>query len=117
MRTVVIALASIVALASIAISTAPAYAQMRGKGGRHSGSEQQTAEQKQKAAEAEKAYKAALDRTPDKKNPTRGGTCVRIRFQVHARRTASAADAPQRQSHRDRRQPRHARLPVAVRMT
>jgi hypothetical protein len=67
MRTVVIALASIVALASIAISTAPAYAQMRGKGGRHSGSEQQTAEQKQKAAEAEKAYKAALDRIPDKK--------------------------------------------------
>jgi hypothetical protein len=67
MRTVVIALASIVALASSAISTAPAYAQMRGKGGKHSGSEQQTAEQKQKAAEAEKAYKAALDRIPDKK--------------------------------------------------
>ena len=56
MRTVVIA------LASVAILTAPAYAQMRGKGGRHSGSEQQT-----KAAEAEKAYKAALDRIPDKK--------------------------------------------------
>ena len=67
MRTVVIALASITALASIAISIAPAHAQMRGKGGRHSGSEQQTAEQKRKAAEAEKAYKAALDKIPDKK--------------------------------------------------
>src|SRR5262245_30475977 len=67
MRDAVIAIASIVALASSAIATAPAYAQMRGKGGRHSGSEQQTAEQKQKAAEAEKAYKAALDRIPDKK--------------------------------------------------
>jgi hypothetical protein len=61
MRTVV------VALASIAILTAPAYAQMRGKGGKHSGSQQQTSEQKQKAAEAEKAYKAALDRIPDHK--------------------------------------------------
>ena len=54
-------------VASIAILTAPAYAQMRGKGGKHSGSEQQTAEQKRKAAEAEKAYKAALDKIPDKK--------------------------------------------------
>ena len=61
MRTVVIA------LASIAILTAPAYAQMRGKGAKHSGSQQQTAEQKQKAAEAEKAYKAALDKIPDQK--------------------------------------------------
>src|SRR5262249_23988594 len=34
-----------------------------------------------------------------------------------ARGTASAADAPQRQSHRGRRQSRHARSPVAVRMT
>ena len=67
MRTVVIALASMIALASIAMSTAPAYAQMRGKGAKHSGSEQRTAEQKQKAAEAEKAYKAALDKIPDKK--------------------------------------------------
>jgi hypothetical protein len=62
MRTVV------VALASIAILNAPAYAQMRGKGGKHSGSQQQTtSEQKQKAAAAEKAYKAALDRIPDQK--------------------------------------------------
>ena len=68
MRTVVIARASIIALASIAISTAPAYAQMRGKGGaKNPASEQQTAEQKRKAAEAEKAYKAALDKIPDKK--------------------------------------------------
>ncbi len=68
MRTVVIALAGIIALPSIAISTAPAYAQMRGKGGaKNPGSEQQTAEQKRKAAEAEKAYKAALDKIPDKK--------------------------------------------------
>jgi hypothetical protein len=68
-RTVVIARASIIALASIAISTAPAYAQMRGKGGggKNPASEQQTAEQKRKAAEAEKAYKAALDKIPDKK--------------------------------------------------
>ena len=68
MRTVVIALAGTVALASIAISTAPAYAQMRGKGGgKHPKAEQQSAEQKRKAAEAEKAYKAALDKIPDKK--------------------------------------------------
>jgi hypothetical protein len=42
---------------------------MRGKGGgaKNPGSEQQTAEQKRKAAEAEKAYKAALDKIPDKK--------------------------------------------------
>jgi hypothetical protein len=41
---------------------------MHGKGdGKHPESEQQTAEQKRKAAEAEKAYKAALDRIPDKK--------------------------------------------------
>ena len=68
MRPVVIARASIIALASIAISTAPAYAQLRGKGGaKNPASEQQTAEQKRKAAEAEKAYKAALDKIPDKK--------------------------------------------------
>jgi hypothetical protein len=68
MRTVVVALASTVALASIAMPTAPAYAQMRGKGGgKHPESEQQSAEQKRKAAEAEKAYKAALDKIPDKK--------------------------------------------------
>jgi hypothetical protein len=68
MRTVVIALASTMAFASIAMPSALAHAQMRGKGGgKHPESTQQTAEQKQKAAEAEKAYKAALDRIPDKK--------------------------------------------------
>ena len=68
MRTAVMALASTIALASIAMPTAPAYAQMRGKGGgKNPASEQQSAEQKRKAAEAEKAYKAALDKIPDKK--------------------------------------------------
>jgi hypothetical protein len=55
-------------LASIAMPTAPAYAQMRGKGGgKHPAAEQQSAEQKRKAAEAEKAYKDALGKIPDKK--------------------------------------------------
>jgi hypothetical protein len=58
---------AVMALAAVAILTAPAYAQMRGKGAKHSASQQQSAEQKQKAAEAEKAYKAALDKIPDKK--------------------------------------------------
>ena len=68
MRAVVIALASTMVLASNAMPTAPAYAQMRGTGGeKNPASEQQSAEQKRKAAEAEKAYKAALDKIPDKK--------------------------------------------------
>jgi len=58
MRTVV------TALAVLAVLIAPVYAQGRGKG-RHSGAHQQTAEQKQKAAETDKAYKAALDRIGD----------------------------------------------------
>ena len=62
MKAVVIALAAIVAL------TAPAYSQKRGKGGgRHAPSQEQTEEQKKKAAEAEKAYHSALDKIPDKK--------------------------------------------------
>ena len=46
---------------------APAYAQMRGKGSRHAGSEQQSAQQKKANAESEKAYSAALGGLPDKK--------------------------------------------------
>jgi hypothetical protein len=61
MRTVVIA------LASLALLAAPAQAQMRGKGAKHAASEQQSAEQKKSAAEAEKSYNAALDGLPDKK--------------------------------------------------
>ena len=61
MRTVVIA------LASIALLTAPAYSQGRGThGGKDPYAEQQRAEQKQKAAEAEKAYNAAVGAIPDK---------------------------------------------------
>lgn len=60
MRTVVIA------LAAIAILTTPAYSQMGGKRSKQSGSEQQTAEKKKKAAELDKAYKDALDKIPDK---------------------------------------------------
>jgi hypothetical protein len=57
----------VAALAAIAILTAPAYAQGRGKGGRRAGgSDQQTEEQKKKNAEADKAYKAALDRIPNR---------------------------------------------------
>jgi hypothetical protein len=55
---------------------APAHAQMRGggKGKQQSAAQQQqNARKKQKAAEAEKAYKAALDRIPTK-NTTRGRT-------------------------------------------
>lgn len=57
----------VIALASIALLTAPAYAQMRGKGSRHAASEQQSAQQKKAAAESEKAYSAALDGLPDRK--------------------------------------------------
>jgi hypothetical protein len=68
MRTVLIA------LAATAVLIAPAHAQMRGGGGgggkgkqQSAAQQQQSAEKKQKAAEAEKAYKAALDRIPDQK--------------------------------------------------
>jgi hypothetical protein len=57
----------VIALASMALLTAPAYAQMRGKGGKHAGSEQQSAQQKKATVESEKAYSAALDALPDKK--------------------------------------------------
>ncbi len=61
MRTVVIA------LATIAVLTAPAYSQSQGNTAKRSGSEQQQSaepkEQKKSAAQSEKAYKAA--QTPD----------------------------------------------------
>jgi uncharacterized protein YecT (DUF1311 family) len=63
MRTVVIV------LATIAILTAPAYSQTGGKRSKQSGSEQQTQtteQKKKKAADLDKAYKAALDKIPDK---------------------------------------------------
>ncbi|MEA2949406.1 MAG: hypothetical protein QOI40_4736 [Alphaproteobacteria bacterium] len=62
MRTVV------VALTTIALLTAPAYAQGRGKGGKHSGSDQTSDEQKKKNADADKAYKSAIQSIPDKKS-------------------------------------------------
>jgi uncharacterized protein YecT (DUF1311 family) len=61
MRTVVIA------LATMAMLTAPAYSQTGGKRSRQTGSEQQTADQKKKSADLDKAYKAAMDKIPDKK--------------------------------------------------
>ena len=60
--------AVVIALATIVVLTAPVYSQGRGKGGgRHAPSQEQTEEQKKKAAEAEKAYHSALDNIPDKK--------------------------------------------------
>ena len=59
MRTVVIA------LASIALLTGPAYSQ-RLKDGKPGPDPQQVAEQKKRAAEEEKAYNAAVGRIPDK---------------------------------------------------
>jgi hypothetical protein len=56
----------VLAVAALALLTAPADAAGRGKGGRHA-ADQQTAEQKKKAAEAEKAYQATLKQMPDQK--------------------------------------------------
>jgi hypothetical protein len=59
--------AVVISLVAIALLTVPAHAQGREKGGKHSASDQQqTQEQKKKNAEAEKAYKAAVDKIPDK---------------------------------------------------
>src|SRR6516165_4568034 len=116
MRTVVIALASIMALASIALSTAPAYAQMRGKGGaKNPGSEQQSAEQKRKAAEAEKAYRPRSTRYRTRRNPTRGEACVRSRLRLRTPRKTTASDARPRRSLRGCRQSRHERARAAAR--
>jgi hypothetical protein len=57
----------VIALATIAILTAPAYAQGRGKASKASNGGQQTEEQKKKATQAEKAYKDALGKIPEQK--------------------------------------------------
>ena len=60
----------VMAMASLALLTAAADAQGRGRGGKR-GADAQTAEHKKKAAETEKAsdegYKAAIERMPDQK--------------------------------------------------
>jgi hypothetical protein len=58
----------VLAIAAIALLAVPAYGQARGKGGKRPEDSQQTQEQKQKNAAAEKAYKDALKRIPDQKN-------------------------------------------------
>lgn len=55
----------VIALASIALLTAPAYSQ-RLKSGKPAADPQEVAEQKKRAAEDEKAYNAAVGRIPDK---------------------------------------------------
>jgi hypothetical protein len=60
MRTVVIA------LASVALLSAPAYSQKLKDSKPPSADPQQVAEQKKRAAEDEKAYNAAVGRIPDK---------------------------------------------------
>lgn len=56
----------VIVLAIIAVLTVPAYSQTGGKRSKQSGSEQSTAEKKKKDADLDKAYKAALDKIPDK---------------------------------------------------
>jgi len=56
----------VIALASIALLTAPAYAQRLRDSKPPSADPQQVAEQKKRAAEEEKAYNAAVGRIPDK---------------------------------------------------
>jgi hypothetical protein len=57
----------LVGLTALALLAAPAYSQMKGKGGKRSEPDQKSAqEKKKKDAVAEKAYKAAIDKLPDK---------------------------------------------------
>lgn len=56
----------VMVVASLALLIAPAAAAGRGKGARHA-ADTQSAEQKKKAAEAEKAYQATLKQMPDQK--------------------------------------------------
>jgi hypothetical protein len=57
-----------VALAAAVMLMAPAQAQSRGKGSKPAENSQQTTEQKQKKAAAEKAYKDALHSIPEQKS-------------------------------------------------
>ena len=57
----------LIALAAMALLTAPADAQFRGKGSKRAEGSQQPDDQKKKNAAAEKAYKDALRRIPDQK--------------------------------------------------
>jgi hypothetical protein len=61
MRTVVIA------LATVAILTTPAYTQERVKGAEYSGSKQQQRIEQKKAIASERAYDPPIDRGPDQK--------------------------------------------------
>ena len=56
------------AVTVIALAAAPAYSQHRGKGGgkRPAGDEQAAAQKKKKNDAAERDYKAAIERLPDK---------------------------------------------------
>jgi hypothetical protein len=54
-------------IAAVALLTAPAYGQARGKGSKPAEDSQKTQERKEKAAAAEKAYKDALKSIPDQK--------------------------------------------------
>ena len=57
----------LVVLAAVALVTAPAHAQHKGRGGKRAASDQQTTEEKKKKSDAaEHDYKAAIDRLPDK---------------------------------------------------
>jgi len=58
----------LLALTAIAVLTAPAYSQFKGgRGGKRSQSDQATTDQKKKKTDAaERDYKAAVDRLPDK---------------------------------------------------
>ena len=58
----------VVVLAAIAVLGAPAFAQSRVTGSRHTDNSQQTDDRKQKKAAAEKAYKNALRTIPEQKN-------------------------------------------------
>jgi hypothetical protein len=56
-----------VILAAIAVLTAPAYAQGRGKGSKRPENSQQSEEKKKRDAAADKAYKNALHSIPEQK--------------------------------------------------